>query len=175
MKLTIVNDHDPESPREWDNLGTMYCWHRRYELGDEQPSQSPDEWYAENVKPNDIALPLYLYDHSGITMSTGSFSCPWDSGQVGWIHIAAEKIRDEFGWKLITEKRRKKIADILRAEVVTYDSYLRGDVWGFILRDDAGEVVDSCYGFYDDKEGIGHHLPKEALPLLDNAWENRSY
>ena len=33
-----------------------------------------------------VILPLYLYDHSGITMNTCGFSCPWDSGQVGWIY-----------------------------------------------------------------------------------------
>ena len=27
-----------------------------------------------------VILPLYLYDHSGITMNTTGFSCPWDSG-----------------------------------------------------------------------------------------------
>ena len=32
-----------------------------------------------------VFLPLYLFDHSGITMNTSGFSCPWDSGQVGWI------------------------------------------------------------------------------------------
>ena len=33
------------NPREeCSNLGTMVCWHRRYSLGDEQPSESPDEW-----------------------------------------------------------------------------------------------------------------------------------
>ena len=30
-----------------------------------------------------VFLPLYLFDHSGITMNTSGFSCPWDSGQVG--------------------------------------------------------------------------------------------
>ena len=36
-----------------------------------------------------VILPLYLYDHSGITMNTCGFSCPWDSGQVGWIYASA--------------------------------------------------------------------------------------
>ena len=30
--LTI--DEIPDSPREWDNFGNMYCYHRDYELGD---------------------------------------------------------------------------------------------------------------------------------------------
>jgi hypothetical protein len=32
--LEIFPDEPYESPREWDNLGTMICFHRRYNLGD---------------------------------------------------------------------------------------------------------------------------------------------
>lgn len=33
--IRLVPDPDPENPREeWDNVGTMRCWHRRYDLGD---------------------------------------------------------------------------------------------------------------------------------------------
>ena len=32
---------------------------------------------------NVVILPLYLHDHSGLTMNTSGFHCPWDSGQVG--------------------------------------------------------------------------------------------
>ena len=40
-----------------------------------------------------LMLPLYLYDHSGLAMSTESFSgraphAEWDSGQVGWIYVS---------------------------------------------------------------------------------------
>ena len=34
--LSIYFDSCPTNPREWDNLGTMVCGHRRYDLGDEQ-------------------------------------------------------------------------------------------------------------------------------------------
>lgn len=37
----LFPDPDPMSPRDWDNLGTMVCWHRRYDLGDEQPKGTP--------------------------------------------------------------------------------------------------------------------------------------
>ena len=32
-------------------------------------------------------LPLYLYDHSGLTMSTNDFGDRWDSGCVGFIYM----------------------------------------------------------------------------------------
>ncbi len=33
-RLKIENDDWADSPREWDNLGHMICWHRNYNLGD---------------------------------------------------------------------------------------------------------------------------------------------
>lgn len=32
--IKIYHDEDAESPRDWDNLGEMVCFHRRYNLGD---------------------------------------------------------------------------------------------------------------------------------------------
>ena len=69
-----------------------------------------------------LMLPLYLYDHSGITMNTTGFSCPWDSGQVGWIYASKEDALREFGGKTFTAATRKKAEDRMRGEVEYYDS-----------------------------------------------------
>jgi hypothetical protein len=91
------------------------------------------ERIAEEFDRLFISLPLFLYDHSGITMSTGGFSCPWDSGQVGFIYVSREKVCEEYGWKVITKEREEKIVEILRDEVKTYDQYLTNDVYGYIV------------------------------------------
>lgn len=71
LKLRVEPDEFPESPREGDRFGTMVTWHGGYTLGDEQPACRPEEYEF----PKDcIRLPLYLYDHSGITMNTTGFS-----------------------------------------------------------------------------------------------------
>lgn len=108
-RLSIYVDEYAESPRAWDNLSTMVCSHRRYNLGDEQAKNidkysSWDEWLQGEVydlyggEDNVVCLPLYLYDHSGLTMNTTGFSCYWDSGQVGWIYATKEKLRKETGY-----------------------------------------------------------------------------
>jgi hypothetical protein len=147
LTVKILNDSNPESPREWDNLGTMACFHRRYNLGDKNEFKTPDELQAHLEETKAIHLPLYLYDHSGLTMNTTGFSCPWDSGQVGIIFVTPENIRKEFGKKRITAKLREKVKEILRAEVETFDEYLRGDVYGYVVEKD-GNHLDSCWGFY---------------------------
>lgn len=177
--LRVIRDEYPESPREWDNLGTMYCEHSRYALGDKDAEDPRVEGmsYKEWTK-NIIHLPLYLYDHSGITMNTTGFSCPWDSGCVGIIYITKKRIEDDFGWKVITKARKEKILQYLKNEVEVYDQYLTGDVWGFQVveydeEDGYEQEVDSCWGFYGSdvtSNGIADYLP---LPLSEYEIERR--
>ena len=173
--ITVVRDQHPESPREWDNLGVMACWHRRYSLGDKQPREAPDEWLEANAPSGSVVLPLYLYDHSGITMRTRAFGDPWDSGQVGWIVASPDAIRKAFSCNRITKKTRARVEACLTAEVATYDAYLRGEVWGYVI-DAHGEedAADSCFGFYgDDLHGVKAHVPESLHEELERAWESR--
>jgi hypothetical protein len=187
--VRIELDGDPLNPRkEYDNVGTMVCWHRRYELGDEQPSEDagdyllnlargvvsgnyPDALLERNrdaiLNKHFVKLSLYLYDHSGITMSTGAFSCPWDSGQVGFIYCSLEKAQHEWGTE-DSKKRgwdgeasytlkedgskhtlREAAANYLKGEVETYDQYLTGEVYGYVVEAEDMEQ-DSCWGFFGD-------------------------
>ncbi len=146
----IFHDDNPESPRQWDNLGKMVCFHGRYNLGDQHDFNDPEEfqeWVEKNI--NDLIIhELYLYDHSGITMSIKPFSCSWDSGMVGIIYVEKEKVKKEYGWKRISKKRDDKIKERLKCEVEVYNQYLTGDVYGYIVTDENGDEVDSCWGFY---------------------------
>jgi len=123
-----------------------------------------------------IILPLYLYDHSGITISTKPFSCPWDSGQVGFIYVEKKKVKEEWGWKRLTPDRIKKIERFLKAEVEVYDQYLRGDVYGFECEYkypfslEHEDFFDSCWGFYGsdwDENGLREQLPPDFRHLVD--------
>ena len=142
--IEIHRDDDPLDPRkEYDNVGTMVCFHSRCALGDDHEftPESARE-FIEEQGDNILWLPLYLYDHSGITISAAPFSCPWDSGQIGFIYCTQEQINHE--WNGDRDAARK----YLLAEVSTYDQYLTGDIWGFVVKDEHEEIVDSCRGFY---------------------------
>lgn len=146
--------------KEFDcHYGTLVCFHRRYDLGDENPSVSPEEYLLQMMQeremqrgkwwvPDDIdqkhvdayiqkhyiCLPVYLYDHSGLTMKTTPFGCPWDSGKVGFIYIDRESTA------------YPDLAEGLRQEIETFNQYLTGDVWSFTIKDADGDVLDSCGG-----------------------------
>lgn len=216
-QISIEPDQYPENPRTaWDNVGHMVCWHSRYNLGDEQPSEDPSEyldnlaglddikaridtvldhfwdrrdWYGLETRLNNyldkkrkgalqdyIVLPLYLYDHSGITMRCSPFSCPWDSGYVGFIYVSMDQARKE--WTGTDDEIREAATQYLIGEVETYDQYLTGDVWGYTIEqvtldEDGDEIdrewVDSCWGFYgydyckEEAEAQAKHYRTEPL------------
>ena len=155
-KLEIFDDLNPCSPREFDNLGTMVCFHRRYNLGDETELKSSDfssweelESYLYKEEDALIAIPVFMYDHSGLWINTTGFSCPWDSGQVGYIYISKEKVRREYSCKRISKKLKEMIREMLCSEVDLYNDYLCGNVYGFTLTDkENAEEIDSSCGFY---------------------------
>jgi hypothetical protein len=179
--IRIVADEDAENPRTMgDNFGTMVCFHRRYVLGDETEwsewtkgglrrradgrscAEEFVEWLDDKENHVAVSLPLYLYDHSGITMSTGSFGDRWDSGQVGQIFVTEEKVRENYLLAAdapLSSEILEKATALLRAEVEYYDLYLRGGFVGFIIELADGTKLgagdgcgchDSCWGF-DDK------------------------
>lgn len=130
------------NPRGDDNLGTMVCWHGHYDLGDKHDYIDGEAWLRdladklgidtevndkdgywqgrnmkeiyEDVKKQVVMLPLYLLDHSGLTMSTRDFHDKWDSGQVGWIYATHDRLRKETGY---TEKELFS-SDIHRTPIV---------------------------------------------------------
>ncbi|WP_125185602.1 hypothetical protein [Desulfofundulus salinus] len=180
MKLVKVwYDEYAESPREWSNLGTMVCFHRRYCLGDRHDFHTPDEfreWVSKEVGwHNIVILPLYIYDHGRITMNTTGFSCPWDSSQVGWIYVTKARLREEFGVKRVTRDVLRRTEEILHAEVETYDQYLRGEIYGFSAYEIVGGnivEIDSCGGFYGDRpeeNGMLEYVPDELREPLRAA------
>lgn len=162
-KIKVIQDSDPSSPREDDNLGTMVCFHNRYKLGDEHNYRSGDysgwtEMKKDIIKRENVGviLPLYLYDHSGITMSTNDFNDKWDSGCVGFIFVSKQKMLKEYGGKICTKQLKERVKTYLEGEVETYDQYLRGDVYGFEIwklskkKKREKKMIDSCWGYYGE-------------------------
>jgi hypothetical protein len=60
--------------------------------------------------------------------------------------------------------------------VQTYDDYLTGNVWGFIIEDEDEENGgDSCWGFIGDTAlaDMKDHVSEKYHKAMDEAWENR--
>lgn len=134
-------------------------------------------------------LPLYLYEHSGITMSVSSFNDRWDSGCVGYIYTTKEYYKKETGNQLGDDWRDTVKLNMI-GQVKEYDRYLRGDVFGYVVSeyteneavsedtveyalDYSFDEVDSCWGFYNyDAEENGTLVEKSAAieELASSIW-----
>ena len=179
VKAHLYVDPEPENPRtEWDHAGKMVCWHSRYDLGDKHSYQTSNDflrdlaaaiWHRTRKIDFDdeltdekcwdiicedcVILPLNLYDHSGISMSTSReypYNDQWDAGQVGWIYMDKPTMKKE------GMSRRQALAYLL-CEVETYDQYLTGEIYGYVVETPDDDNVDSCWGFF----GL-EHARKEA-------------
>lgn len=121
------------------------------------------KWVNLWIEHDVFVLPLYLYDHSGITMNTTAFNDRWDSGQVGFIYVRRGKAFTNYG----IDATKEEILNSLRAEVKTFDHYIRGDVYSYVVHDKDGTEIDRCSGYY----GTNH----TESGLLNDAKESINY
>jgi hypothetical protein len=182
-ELKIEQDQNPMNPRtEWDNITTMICFHNRYNLGDKSDYRSKDfnGWIElkEQIESDYKVLmikPLYMYDHSGITIKTSPFGCQWDSGQIGWVFIDEKQLQMLTGDS--SGHNETNLDEIIEGEVKTYDQYITGEVYRYEVYEvetcDKGHehrnLIDSCGGYYGEDEcrsegeSMLEHFEKELV------------
>ena len=172
-KIEIGYDECAESPVEWQ-ISRIVAWHPRYTIGqeyiprDEVPSEGIDrlinssgvmsvDHYSELMAYSS----LYMYDHSGITISTSPFYCHWDSGQVGYVYITK---KDAARNKIKTEKEAMKI---IEDDVQCYDRYIRGEIHYYCIYDQNGDIFEQIYNIDDSVE----NLMVECQSIIDKGVE----
>jgi len=168
LELHLDDSNDFNPLIEFDSFGTLVCWHRRSNLGHKNITYQ--EELVDIIPKDAIKLPVYLLEHSGQTISLEPFNDPWDSGQVGWIFVTREKALEEYSAKKITPKIRERVLAAFRGEIETYDAYLRGEVYGYVVRSPEGDNLDSCWGFF----GESKYCMEEGRASLRAEVENRT-
>lgn len=187
MKLELSYDEWAESPREWDNVGTVSVKGKSSHLSDKGKeidgdvnqflqrliglddvecdrimakrkinffSNEMQNVLLEKLSKDYLWLPIYKYEHGGISLSTGSFNCQCGSGQCGIIYARKEDIRKEFG--SLTKETIQKIYGIFENEIENLSSYANGDVYRLTLSrwsNNAYEEIDSVGGLFSYENG----------------------
>jgi len=161
--IEVIHDPDPVNPRDDDyNLGTMICRSRKYNLGDQDTiydDLTPKEILALAHNDDVISLPLYVYEHGGLAMSTASWigrahHAEWDSYFCGIIIAPRTKVRKHFDVKRISKKLENLVLEQLRDEVRTYDAYLNNRSFGYRIllpnSDRGWEVIGQGWSYLDE-------------------------
>jgi hypothetical protein len=98
------------------------------------------------------AFPLFLFDHGNtvyrVTAGGGNpFSCPWDSGQVGFLFVHKPDVGPS-------------PLEAASSFCETYTHWANGNIWGYVVEGPDGEQLDSCWGFIGDSDDS--HIMSEA-------------
>lgn len=192
--IKVYPDDESVDPRkEFDHMGIMVCWHRRMNLGDVQPDESPEDWFKANIEgytesylderdldelwslfaKSNLIIPIMAYEHGGITIRAYNYgNWPdqmWDCGQLGFIYVSHDKIRKEYNVKRISKKTLERARTCLLSEISEYDDCLTGNVYGFEIESPEGEDIDSCWGFYGDYD---KYMIPECKSIIDYRLEH---
>lgn len=168
-EIEIETDENPQNPRtEWENLTEIHCSSDHYYLGENNHPDAEDIRLVidEAKQQNDFVMWVHAYIHSGIRLSLKSFygrlpqgHAEFDSGVSGVIIVRRETFLKEFGGKKWSPKRKKRAEEICEADIETFNSYLSGEVYGYMIDDPDG---GSCWGYYTTEEAI-----EEAKIVVD--------
>ena len=176
-RIRQVLDPDPPTRADADNLWTLICLHKRYNLGDVnlRTMEGLDEAVraagCSREPPAGFVVPLFLMDHSGLTVSLTPFGDPWDSGQVGVACLSKAR------WTQAGLTTDHQAMTILEGEIRDLNDTLSGNCWGFIIETRPADVQgpsgnseedtrawredSSVFGFKGDPEasGVESHWP----------------
>lgn len=154
IKIEYCSYSESYSPAEWDNLGTFVYKSNKYSF-DPTTDINVRNWSDAEIKElldSSISIPVYMYDHSGISISTSPFSCPWDSGLFGYYIISKDKVKEEYGGKIISKKLKNQILKYLENEIKVWNDWVEGNIFKYSIFE-KDELLDCCGGYYGD-EGI---------------------
>ena len=131
-----------------------------------------------------VIMPLYVYEHSGITIRAGSPIGPrltredvrssgrfaldgagWDTSMVGFVYDTPEGVRECIG----DDATDEQIEKALDQEVETYAAWLEGRVFVAVVEDEDGDVIESVGGFIDDEK----YAMQEAVSMAESVVEDR--
>lgn len=189
------SDDLPNPRRENENLGYLLCYHPNYNsMGDYDPKlndyptiESVQEALTKKIKDgsksigeNDILgyLPLYVYDHSSVSISwEGSPWDPdhWDTSFVGYYIFTKKQLRDYDSIQIeldgLTDNELVDIGiEIAKKEIRQYDEYILGDILvvDCVLLDLEDSIIDSLSGYFVGVNGyLNEAIVKNILDELD--------
>lgn len=133
-KVELFYDYACGSENPLDDVLEVFVYHKRnraFEVGRDIEAAGGLEGVREE-HPDAVIEPLYAYVHSGVCFGIGPFSCPWDSGMTGCI-VGPSK-------------------EAILGAVEMLNHFARGNCYRYSVKNEWGEVLDSCGGFWGHKD-----------------------
>jgi hypothetical protein len=151
------NDYLEEMPTDDSPELFLVSYHRDFHV--EHPMFSKEEvqnLFSTLEHPDYWVFPLRLYSHSGVQLSLSNqeypFNCRFDSCWSGLVFVSKEEF---------SEEQSREAAE---NHVKYYNSILSNEVYAFIIKNDQGNILDTCGGFVGDRE----HCLESAKEIVDS-------
>ncbi len=169
--INVYRDDHPGGPEEWgdENL-FLVGFHREFYVQKEGFSEGTVQAIFNRGRYEDDSIhheareimrkywvfPLEAYIHSGVSLYLAGDRARdrWDSSTLGAVFVAKSE------WK-----RSAKAEDAARGLVQTWNQYINGEVYGYMIETPDGEEEGGCWGFYGD-DGI-KQITEEAKAEID--------
>lgn len=176
--VELHTDYDSGGPGEWDNLGDVFSFEQGNELqGFSARSDSVGQSFEAQERDRPGFTVRYLracgyhavlfqyqdYGSSGARML--ALGDDEDGIATGYIACSFEKMASD--GPVDGDWRRA-----LEGELENWDAWVEGRVVGYVVRDDRGEVVGSCWGFYpehftrEEREKYGRPSNDDGLEFV---------
>lgn len=172
--VEVLHDDSPANPRHYGDNSRLILFHKRYDIGDQHEYKHSDYTNWDDMKEDIIKkeqpgmiLPVYMYDHGSVSLSTRIFNDRWDSAQVGFAIIEWSRFRD-----MTADEGKHSI----ETELEDYSNYLNGECYMYRISEEQvcnlgcphHYFIDAGSGYYNEddclREGmaqLSYYLQKE--------------
>lgn len=176
----LHTDEDPSSPADWDTLGTLVGFSdltRGWEFTERNATWQEEEALERGefrlvarylrLTAGAIAVPFEFRDYgsSGNRLLATSED---DSHVNGFLVTTPGRVAE-----LASEEQSRDpewIEEALRGELREWGAWAAQEVVGYVVRDQFGEVVDSCWGFYPEHFSAAER-EEYGRPASDDGYE----
>jgi hypothetical protein len=144
--IEIESEEYADSPDEWGGTSVFLVgFHRDFTVTRKGFEKEVVQALFSGTPPREIAkqyhiFPLEAYIHSGVSLylaNEAQIDRQWDVSQLGAVFVDRKEA-----------KTRKEAEKMARGLIGTWNMYLSGDVWQVNVKDQDGQVIDGCGGFY---------------------------
>lgn len=179
LAIKVYQDMDAQSPDKFgDDSLFLVGYHRDFSVERDSivtqaqcraifDADEDEQTAAKDIRKRYHVFGLEAYIHSGVVLALsreGSFpDRQWDVSQLGAVLVSRKE------WKGAAAARKAALGLIEE-----WNNALSGNVYGYVVEDERGEHLDSCWGFSGDYEKSGILDEARAAAKTHNEPEEKA-
>lgn len=167
----LYADPDPQSPDDWDNLGTLEH-SSGFRFG--SPTGEPSRGWGVHARYLRIFEPLCAMAIAVRIEDYGSngariHECEYDQSYANGVIYTTHQRLNELCGESAEYHSPEWAREALMGELAVWDQYAEGEVYGYVVEDQAGDHHDSLWGLYGSKYALGEATEALSACIKDES------